>query len=746
MKRIWFTCCLIVLTSVTLPAQVPLVNQPLVPASAKPGSKGFVLEVNGTGFSPRAVVEWNGSERVTEFISRGHLKTTINASDVAKPGTAWVRVVNPGGVASGVAFFPIRRQSSSFTFTQKPVFPNCLGVAVGDFNNDGLLDVAWGSSLGTLNVSLGDGKGGFQSPIPSSGAGTNVMIAADFNGDGNLDLAVDQGATIAIYLGDGHGNLAYKSLVSTYGGNSPLAIADFNQDGILDIYSAGWSTGQQYIEIYAGNGDGTFKLASSYYTSYFSEFPAVGDFNGDGWLDLVISEFQTNSMEFFSGGSGGFSDGGSIPDGAENPIAADMNGDGKLDILDYGCILLGKGDGTFTTGGCAQYSGIPVAIGDFDGDGQPDAALSNPFGSPPLLVIALGAGDGTFKKSFEFPAGLNGGPGAIGDFNADGRLDAVTNDGYLMLQTTASLTPVELAFGNQNVKTTSPPQPATLTNVGTRALVIKRIGVDGTNRRDFAQTNNCGSSLPAGSSCQIQVTFTPLHAGTRLASLFVNYDGVGSPQTVALSGTGIAPATVSLTPSHLTFATRLIHTVSKAQIATLTNTGTLDVNVSNIGTTGPFPETNNCPPTLPAGNACQISVQFAPTTRGSAKGTLSVSDDAQGSPQTVALSGQGMVVRLSPRGINFADQKVGTKSSPVPVEVDNVDSNPVTISQIIIGGADATDFADQSKCGTSIPPHGHCTVNVTFMPTKLGQRSATLEVFDDGGGSPQTIPLSGTGT
>ena len=746
MKLIWFACCLVVLESATLLAQVPLINQPLVPASAKPGSKGFVLEVNGTGFSRRAVIEWNGSERVTEFFSSSHLRTTIDASDVARPGTAWVRVVNPGGVASGVAFFPVRRQSSSFTFTQKLVFPNCLGVAVGDFNNDGLLDVAWGSSLGTLNVSLGDGKGGFQAPIPSTGAGSPVMIAADFNGDGNLDLAVDGGATIAIYLGDGHGNLTYKSLLSTYGGNSPLAIADFNQDGILDIYSAGWNTAQRWFEIDTGRGDGTFNYSVAGATSFFSEFAAVGDFNGDGWLDLVISEFQTNSMEFFSGHSGGFSDGGSIPDGAENPIAADMNRDGKLDILDYGCILLGKGDGTFTTGGCAQYSGIPVATGDFDGDGQLDVALSNPFGSSPFLVIALGAGDGTFKKSFEFPAGLSGGPGAIGDFNNDGRLDAVTNDGYLMLQTTASLTPVKLAFGNQNVKTTSPPQPATLTNVGTRALIINRIGINGTNRRDFAQTNNCGPSLPAGSSCQIQVTFTPLHAGTRLASLFVNYDGVGSPQTVALSGTGIAPATVSLTPSRLTFGTRLIHTVSKAQIATLTNTGALDVNISNIGTTGPFPETNNCPPILPAGNACQISVQFAPIMRGSAQGTLSVSDDAQGSPQTVALSGEGMVVRLSPRGINFADQKVGTKSSPVPVEVINVDSNPVAISQIMIGGADAADFAYQSKCGTTIPPHGRCAVNVTFMPTKQGQRSATLEVFDDGGGSPQKALLSGNGT
>ena len=450
-------------------------------------------------------------------------------------------------------------------------------------------------------------------------------------------------------------------------------------------------------------------------------------------------------MEFFSGSSSGFSDSGSIPDGGENPIAADMNRDGKLDILDYGCILLGKGDGTFTQGGCSQFYGVPVATGDFDGNGQLDVALAASSYTP-LLVIALGAGNGTFKASFEFPAGLNGGPAAIGDFNNDGLLDVLTSDGYLMLQTTASLTPVKLAFGNQNVKTTSPPQSATLTNVGASALVIKRIGINGTNRRDFAQTNNCGTSLPAGSSCQIQVTFTPLQAGARFASLFVSYLGIGSPQTVALTGTGIGPPTVSLTPAKLIFSTQLIHTTSAAQVATLTNTGSQPVTISNVSTAGPFPETNNCPSTLAVGGDCQISVQFKPIARGPAHGTLSVTDDAQGSPQKVELSGEGMVVRLSPLGINFGDQKVGTKSAPALVEVFNEDKNPVSISSITFGGADPGDFAQTNNCGSTMPPHSHCTVKVTFKPTQQGSRSATLEVYDNGGGSPQTIPLSGTGT
>jgi hypothetical protein len=749
MKPYFLTFFSLVLASRMLLAQsnpVPLINQPLVPASAKPGSKGFTLTLNGTGFANGAVVEWNGSERITEFFSGSQLKATIKDSDLVKAGTAWVKVVNPNGSASSVAFFPIRQRSSAFTFTQKPVFPNCVGVAVGDFNNDGLLDVAWGSS-NSLYVSLGDGKGGFQAPIPSSGGGTSVMIAADLNGDGNLDLAVDQGATIAIYMGDGHGNLTYKSLVSTYGGNSPLAIADFNQDGILDIYTAGWNTGQQYVEIYAGNGDGTFKLASSYYTSYFSEFPAVGDFNGDGWLDLVISELQANSMEFFSGRSGGFTDGGSIPYGAANPIAADMNRDGKLDILGYGCILLGKGDGTFAAGGCAQYSGTPVATADFDGDGLVDAAMSGYQGSSPALAIGLGAGDGTYKKSLEFPAGLNGGPGAVGDFNNDGWMDVITNDGFLMLQTTVSLSPVSLSFGNLDIGKTSQPQTATLSNVGKTSLAIKSIGIVGSNRKDFAQTNNCGTSLPSGESCQIQITFTPTKEGQRSASLNAAYRGVGSPQSVLLSGTGVAPPTVSLTPPKLSFPLQLIHTVSLPLLATLTNTGTQQpVTISSIATTGAFTQTNNCPSSLPVGNNCQISVEFEPTKRGPAHGTLSVTDDAQGSPQKVGLSGEGTVVVLSPQGINFGDQKVGTKSAPAPVKLVNKDKNPVSISSIAISGPDAGDFTETNNCGTSVAAYGHCTIKVTFNPTSKGKRSATLSVYDDGGGSPQTVALSGTGT
>ena len=121
MKLPRLACCVITLVSATLFAQT--VRQPLIPASAKPGSKGFSLTVNGTAFHSGAVVQWNGSPRLTERISSRQLKATIKASDVAKAGTAWVTVVNGGGVASNVVFFRSASRLRSWPLPSDKSFP-----------------------------------------------------------------------------------------------------------------------------------------------------------------------------------------------------------------------------------------------------------------------------------------------------------------------------------------------------------------------------------------------------------------------------------------------------------------------------------------------------------------------------------------------------------------------------------------------------------------------------------------------
>jgi FG-GAP-like repeat/Abnormal spindle-like microcephaly-assoc'd, ASPM-SPD-2-Hydin/Protein of unknown function (DUF1573) len=442
-------------------------------------------------------------------------------------------------------------------------------------------------------------------------------------------------------------------------------------------------------------------------------------------------------------------------------VAADVNGDGNLDLITGGgSVLLGNGDGTFRANGGVStgFSHYNFFAGDFNGDGILDLAGLDNGGN---VDIFLGNGDGTFQNALVFPGGSPNSDQeypvlGIGDFNGDGKLDVVSSGSVngsgvlsVFLQNGFSLSPRNLAFGNQEVKITSQPQSLTLTNLGSSPLPINAITIVGADPKDSAQTNNCGKSLPANSSCQVQVTFTPLKVASFSASVNLSYQGAGSPQTALLTGTGVSPAdpTVSLTPPNMTFSTQLINTTSATQTATLMNTGNETVSISSISATPPFSETNNCPSTFNVGATCQIKVTFTPTAPGVVQGTLSVTDNALNSPQTVGLTGTGTVVMLSPISVNFEDQKVNTTSNPATITLTNEWTSPLSISQIQIAGTDPEDFSIQNNnCGSSVPAGGFCTITVTFTPTLKGQRSAQFSVSDNGGGSPQTIPLTGTGT
>ena len=123
-----------------------------------------------------------------------------------------------------------------------------------------------------------------------------------------------------------------------------------------------------------------------------------------------------------------------------------------------------------------------------------------------------------------------------------------------------------------------------------------------------------------------------------------------------------------------------------------------------------------------------------------------MTDNAQGSPQTVGLSGIGESVKLSPSSINFGNQKVGVTSVPIPITLTNLGTTTLNISQIKINGTNVEDFAQTNNCGNSVPAGGHCKITVTFTPKAKGHRSADVVIHDNGGGSPQTAPLAGVGT
>jgi hypothetical protein len=299
-------------------------------------------------------------------------------------------------------------------------------------------------------------------------------------------------------------------------------------------------------------------------------------------------------------------------------------------------------------------------IADFNGDGKVDLLFAD---IPSLL---LGNGDGTFQAPAPAGGFLNNFVGGISltDLNHDGHLDLVGGGGVFW-QISAGLYPFDLNYGQQTVGTSSPPQTVNLYNAGSTPLNLTGIKIGGADPKDFSQTNNCPSSIPVGGACKIQVTFTPTEDGDRQAKLIVAYTGFSSPQSVVLSGQGVGGTTsVSLTPSKLTYATQLVNTTSTPQTATLTNTGSSDVGIISISAGPPFAQTNNCPSTLPGGKSCQIQVTFSPTQNGPASGTLSVSDSAPNSPQTVALVSRGHQRRLQTNRGEFRRSEGGHQQYP----------------------------------------------------------------------------------
>jgi hypothetical protein len=316
----------------------------------------------------------------------------------------------------------------------------------------------------------------------------------------------------------------------------------------------------------------------------------------------------------------------------------------------------------------------------------------------------------------------------------------------------ANVAPSSLSFGNQPVGTPSGTLTATLANSGSAALSVSSIAVAGANAGDFAQSNSCGSSVAAGGSCTISVTFDPTASGSRTASVSISDNATaGSPQTIGLSGTGTVVA-ASLSPTSLSFGSEAVSTKSGTLTATLTNNGNAALSLSSIAltgaNTGDFAETNTCGSSVAAGGSCTISVTFDPTTSGSRSASVSITDNATGSPQSLSLSGTGTTVAagLSPTSLAFGSEAVSTASGTLTATLTNSGTAALSLSSIALAGANPGDFAETNTCGSSVAAGGSCTISVTFDPTTSGSRSASVSITDNATGSPQSLSLSGTGT
>jgi Bacterial Ig-like domain (group 3)/FG-GAP-like repeat len=323
-------------------------------------------------------------------------------------------------------------------------------AGVGDFNGDGKLDVVALNLNGTLSVLIGNGDSTFQAardyPVMGSIGSFSSIAQGDFKGDGKLDLAVAEGfghGYVSVLLAKGNGSFQPAVNYSVGLGATAVAVGDFNGDGKLDLVTA--DNYGKNVNVLLGKGDGTFQAAVEYPVGSLPYSIAVGDFNGDGKLDLAVANCNCASSPpppgsvsvLLGNGDGTFQSAVNYSVGT-NPLSVtvgDFNGDGKLDLAEANSgeqdvsVLLGKGDGTFQ--GAMSYStGLiypqGLAVGDFNGDGKLDLAFAGQNGNLTVVGVFLGKGDGTFQAPVSYPVHCPPGAVAIADLNHDGKLDLVT--------------------------------------------------------------------------------------------------------------------------------------------------------------------------------------------------------------------------------------------------------------------------------------------------------------------------------
>ena len=405
-------------------------------------------------------------------------------------------------------------------------------IAAGDVNGDGKADLvstmADASFTGCQNhmvavmIGLGNGKFGAAKYYATGATGQEYQIyLADVNGDGKLDIVTSNGdGSISVLLNKGTGVFQAPKLITSIttlsATDNQLAFGDFNGDSKTDIAVAPNSlvTNDAAIHLLPGNGNGTFGSPITTTLPFYQQTLAAGDFNQDGKLDLVVT---TTSFGCTNGETSSF------------------------------VFLEGNGTGTFTPGAqnCSYFEGpfAPV-VADLNGDGKPDVVIPYDANTDSTEIgpeILQGKGDGTFTGSQLFYSGRAVNSAAVADLNGDGMPDVTLGDytSFLTVMLNAtqpvSVSPLTANYGSETVGSTKL-QTIILTNDQTKSLKITSISVGGTNASDFSETNNCGTGRKAGWDCTITVNFTPAATGSRTATLSI-VDAVGT-QTVQLNGTG----------------------------------------------------------------------------------------------------------------------------------------------------------------------------------------------------------------
>jgi Big-like domain-containing protein/VCBS repeat protein/FG-GAP repeat protein len=572
-------------------ADLVLANQCQAPGNCNVGSVSILIG-NGDGTFQAA----------QNYISDGVFAQSAGLGDWngdKKPDLAIVNQCQTNGNCLGTV--TILLGNGDGTFQSPPSYASggydADAVAVGDLNGDGKPDLVVANlcqstscsqgNNGTVSVLLGNGDGTFQpaQKYATAGFGASSVAIGDFNGDGNADVVVanqcstsdcESGGSVSILLGNGNGTLRPAKTYAS-GGYTSLAVAaaDFNTDGNLDLAVANQcqntSCENGSVSVLMGNGDGTFQSAQSFSSAgYETNFVAVGDFNGDGNADLVLtSQCQDSSCKnggvsvLLGTGNGSFQTAqsySSVGFFADSVAVTDLNGDGKADLVvsnlcesKSGCnngivsSLIGRGDGTFlgghsySSGGEDAYS---VVTGDFNGDGYADVVVANSDGT----CVLSGNGNGTLQSAVHyFPGGIFI---SSSDFNGDRKPDVVVAGGSLSNVTIL----LNVVAGYRWVTTTtltSSPNPSDVNqSVLFTAAIANQIGGSPTGTVTFkSKTTTLGQGTVSNGKATLNYAFTS--TGTDVVVASYSGDSTFLPSSSAPLRQNVfkAPSTTTLTSS-----------------------------------------------------------------------------------------------------------------------------------------------------------------------------------------------------
>ena len=687
--------------------------------------------LNVTNTNPNTVTTLGVSGSVGYYTLTGNVTGSLAA---APSGTLQFLDTTNSNVQVGSA--PLVAGASTFSNSKSMLsgvvnYPQ--GMAVGDFNNDGILDLATANVANTTaTVFLGTGQGQYSSIGQyASGSYCYSIAVADFNGDGNADMAVDCTGEVTILLGNGDGTFVEGTpvLVQTDAYSSGIATGDFNGDGIADFaitdtHAENGPYPGNSITIFLGKGDGTFTQGTSPATgtgtlSYGSGPYAivVSDFNGDGILDLGVLNQDTNNVVILLGnGDGTFTVQAVSPSTGQSPTSiavGDFNGDGIADLAVAAgtfstqlTVLQGKGDGTFTplaSPNLGTQAPFFIGTGDLDGDGYTDLATTNyDITSGNMTVSVLhGNGDGTFAAPVTSIANTPGGqqyyPGGIvvADLNGDGLADVAeaaadeydgntTNDlGAIFLSavsTTATATATGISptgTGTHNVDAAFLAEGNYTSSVSTPIALTAFTRLTKTITFPALVSNvTLGSiaTLGATASNGDPVIYSITSGISTLSGTTITYSAIG---VVTITASSVASSTYNAATSvsqtiNVQPATPLVFITGGGGVASLNAFGAVTTTATSGGATGLAVDATGHVWSLNGNSLAEFSPAGVLATSFAPTGLNSASALAiDGNSNIVVANGNGVISVVSSAGVAVSTTAGSTTSAPSSVAIDS---------------------------------------------------------------------------